>query len=187
MTDDDFEISEEPPRDEQGHPVHPERGHRICAATKSDRTTPTPHGRERDDYDYCLQPAGWGEDRDVGPCRNHPISGEQWGESNPNYQSGAYSEFTDLLGGDLSEREQAALDGLDLDEDGDDFVRDAIKEAYIKYKRTGDPAFLREVRQWTSEFNVVENGDTLDVTVDGEHAVELDSETAAAVREATRR
>jgi len=166
MTAEDYEISEDPPRDDQGHPVHPERGHRICAATKSDRTTPTDHGRERDDFEYCLQPAGWGEDRDIGPCRNHPVTGEQWGVSNPNYETGAYSEFTELLESDLSSREQAALDSLDLDEHGNEFVHDVIKEAYLKYKRTGDDGFLREVRQWMSEFNVVDATDHQEVEFD---------------------
>lgn len=167
----EYEISEEPPRDEQGHPVHPDpdKDHRICAAVKSDRTTPTDHGRERDEYDYCLLAAGWGTDRSVGPCQKHPISGEQWGKSNPNYESGAYSEFTNLLESDLSERERKALEALDLDEDGDEFVRDAIKEAYLKYKRTGDDAFLREVRQWMSEFNIVENTDEVEFTGDVQH------------------
>lgn len=115
MTDDEteYEISDEPPRDEDGHPIHPERGHRICGATKSDRTTPTEHGRERDEYDYCLLAAGWGEDRKVGPCQRHPITGEQWGESNPNYEHGLNSEL-------LSDKDKEKLDEL---EDYDDLEK----------------------------------------------------------------
>ena len=180
MTDDEFEISEEPPRDDRGHPVHPERGHRICGATKSDRTTPTDHGRERDDYEYCLLAAGWGTDRSVGPCSKHPVTGEQWGESNPNFEDGSYSEFHEFVVDDLSEREQEALEALDLDESADEFAKDVVLEAYIKYKRTGDDRFMREARQWASEFGVIEAAPDriegeFDVTTEVD--VELDEET----------
>ncbi|MDL0127083.1 hypothetical protein [Halobacterium salinarum] len=156
MTDPDFEISSEPPRDEDGHPIHPERGHRICGAVKSDRTTPTDHGRERDDVDYCLLAAGWGEDRSVGPCSKHPVTGEQWGESNPNHEHGAYSEFADFMFDSLTDREQDALEALDFDEHADQFAQDVVKEAYAKYLRSGDDRFLREARQWAAEFGVIE-------------------------------
>lgn len=163
----DYEISDEPPRDDQGHPIHPERGHRICGATKSERSTPAPHGRSRDDVAYCLQSAGWGTDRDVGPCKNHPITGEQWGESNPNYSSGAYSEFEDFMFDSLSERERNAVDALDFSEHAGQFAAGVVKEAYAKYQRTGDDRFLREARQWASEFGVIEAApDRLEVDTD---------------------
>lgn len=170
MTDDDeFTISEEPPRDESGHPIHPERGHRICGATKSDRTTPTEHGRERDDFDYCLLAAGWGKDRSVGPCSKHPVTGEQWGESNPNHKHGGYSEFQDFMQDSLTESEQEAMAALDLDEEGDTFAQDVVKEAYLKYHRTGDDRFLREARQWASEFGVIEKpAEKLEAKVDAD-------------------
>ncbi|WP_338756515.1 hypothetical protein V9T20_12670 (plasmid) [Halobacterium salinarum] len=152
----DYKISDEPPRDDQGHPVHPERGHRICGATKSDRSTPAPHGRSRDDVEYCLQSAGWGCDRSVGPCKNHPVSGEQWGESNPNYTSGAFSEFEDFMYDSLTERERDAVDALNLDDDGGQFAAGVVKEAYMKYQRSGDDRFLREARQWAAEFGVID-------------------------------
>lgn len=113
MTDDEtYEISDDPPRDESGHAIHPDpdKDHRICAAQKSDRTTPTEHGRERDEFSYCTLPAGWGKDRDIGPCRNHPISGEQWGESNPNFKHGLHSEA-------LSDEDKQMLDDLEEFED----------------------------------------------------------------------
>lgn len=155
MTDDSFNISEEPPRDECGHPVHPEKGYPICAATKSDRTTPTKHGRERDDYEYCLQRAGWGEDRDVGPCRDHPITGEQWGESNPNYKNGRHSKFQQLRRKRFTEEEQELIDSLDLDEHSDTFAEDVVKELYARALRTGDEKLYREARQWAKEFGVI--------------------------------
>lgn len=173
MTD-DYEISSEPPRDDQGHPIHPERDHRICGATKSDQTTPTDHGRERDDYDYCLLAAGWGTERGVGPCSKHPIKGEQWGKSNPNYEDGSYAEVRDFITNDATDAEQDFFDELDLEDGGSQFVHDVVKEAYIKYKRTGDERFLREVRQWLSEFNIVENGDEVELTGELDHAVDHD-------------
>jgi len=189
MTDDDveYEISEAPPRDDEGHPIHPEQGHRICGAVKSDRTTPTAHGRERDEYDYCLLAAGWGEDRSVGPCSKHPVTGEQWGQSNPNYEDGTYSEFEDFMFDSLTDREREALGALDLDEDADAFATDVVKEAYAKYLRTGDDRFLREARQWASEFGVIERpADQLEVDADVDTNGGLDEETEIALREALR-
>lgn len=189
MTDEDYEISEEPPRDDEGHPIHPERGHRICGATKSDKTTPTDHGRERDDVEYCLLAAGWGEDRSVGPCSKHPVTGEQWGESNPNYDGGDYSEFQDLQRESLTEREQSMLEAIDFDDHADDFAEDVVKEAYIKYQRTGDDRFLREARQWAKEFGVIASpADQLEVDAkvesDTEHS--LDEGTKEIAREVLR-
>lgn len=185
----DYEISDAPPRDDDGHPIHPERDHRICGAVKSDKTTPTEHGRERDEYDYCLLAAGWGEDRNVGPCSKHPITGEQWGDSNPNYEDGAYSEFEDFMYDSLTDQEREALDALDLDEDGDDFAKSVVKEAYAKYLRSGDDSFLREARQWASEFGVIEtppNKQEIEHSgqIDGEREHSVDDETREAVRDA---
>jgi len=185
--DAEFEISDEPPRDDQGHPAHPERGHRICGATKSERSTPAPHGRSRDDVEYCLQTAGWGTDRDVGPCRNHPISGEQWGKSNPNYSTGDYSTFQEFQRNRLTDSEQAAIDAINFDEHGDDFAEDVVKEAYAKYLRTGDDRFLREARQWAKEFGVIEQpADQLEVDADVDTNAGLDDDTEVALREALR-
>jgi len=190
MTEDGYEISEDPPRDEQGHPIHPERGHRICGATKSDKTTPTDHGRERDDIDYCLLAAGWGEDRSVGPCSKHPVTGEQWGESNPNYDTGSYSKFQELQRESMTEREQEMLDSLDLDEDAEAFAKGVVKEAYLKHHRTGDDRFLREARQWASEFGVIDTpADQLEVDaeVETEQMHTLDEGTKEIAREVLRR
>lgn len=172
MTDneaEEYEISSELPRDESSHAIHPERGHRICGAVKSDRTTPTEHGRERDDYEYCLLAAGWGADRSIGPCSKHPVTGEQWGESNPNHEHGGYSEFQDFMQEGLTDSEAAAIEALDLEEHGDDFAGDVVKEAYAKYLRTTDDRFLREARQWASEFGVIEKpAEKLEAKVDAD-------------------
>lgn len=159
MTDAEFEISEEPPRDEQGHPIHPERGHRICGAVKSDRTTPTEHGRERDEFDYCLLAAGWGEDRNVGPCRKHPVTGEQWGESNPNHSHGGYSEleaFDDYMMKPTPDEHREALESIDFDEHGKEYAATIVRRLTHEFRVTGDPRKAAEARHWASEFGLIE-------------------------------
>jgi hypothetical protein len=158
----DYEFSEEPPRNDVGYPLHPEKGYPICAAQKSDRTTPTDHGRERDDIDYCLQRAGWGTDRDIGPCRNHPVTGEQWGESNPNFKHGATSEY---FKSKLSDRQQRVfdewVDALDDPEEAVNLLGIVGMNLALRGEDAMDPALIREGRQLLSEFNVVPNEDEI--------------------------
>jgi len=179
----DYEIAQEPPRDEKGQPIHPEKGYPICAAKKSDRTTPTEHGRERDDVDYCLQRAGWGTDRDIGPCRNHPVTGEQWGKSNPNFKDGATSEY---FKSKLSERQRDVYDEVaeklaDPDE-ATNILRQVATRIILVGEHSNDPAMVREGRQLLSEFNIVENSDSvhidgeLDVTQSVEHDLDEDTQ-----------
>ncbi|UHQ96479.1 hypothetical protein [Natrinema halophilum] len=171
MTDHDLEIAPEAPTDAEGHPVHPDsdKSHRICAAQKSERTTPTEHGRERDDVPYCTLAAGWGVDeKSEGTCSHHLGAVDNRGENNGNYEHGAYSEFQDFMKeSTLSEKEQAAMEALDLEDHGQDFAADVVRQAYLKYLRTHDDRFLREARQWASEFGVIEKpADKLEATVD---------------------
>ncbi len=170
MTTDDREVA---PTDEEDHPIHPEKGYRICGAPKSDRTTPTSHGRERDDVDYCLQRAGWGTDREVGPCRDHPFEGSQVGKSNPNFKHGAFSE---LFRSDLSERERAAfdeaLDAVDDPEEIKEVLATVAIEHILKGKRSGDPRLTREGRQLLAEFNIVKSPEQVEV----EHSGSVDTE-----------
>lgn len=186
MTD-EFEISDEPPRDEDGHPIHPERGHRICGATKSDRTTPTEHGRERDDYEYCLLAAGWGEDRSVGPCSKHPVTGEQWGESNPNFKAGKTSEY---FKSKLSDRQrdvyEEVAEALDDDADAKVVLSHFATRLLMLGEHAQDAAMLREGRQILSEFGIVETAaEKREVehsgSIDGERT--LGEEERVAIRE----
>lgn len=168
MTEESHEIHEEAPTDDEGHPIHPERGHRICGARKSDRTTPTEHGRERDEYTYCLQVAGWGTDSDVGACRDHPYTGSQIGKSNPNHSTGAYSKH---MRSDLTDSEREAFDELvaSLEDPDDtlDAIRELAAEALLKYKRSADQRFLREFRQLADTFNMAPNEDSVEITGEG--------------------
>lgn len=169
----DYEISDEPPRDDQGHPIHPERGHRICGATKSDRSTPAPHGRSRDDVEYCLQSAGWGCDRSVGPCKNHPVSGEQWGESNPNFKHGKTSAY---FKSKLSDRQKDVfdewVDTLDDPEEAVNLLGVVGMNLALRGESANDPALVREGRQLLSEFNVVPNADAVEMTAEVEQTTE---------------
>ncbi|WP_226043493.1 hypothetical protein [Natrinema sp. DC36] len=175
MTDDEnYEISDEPPRDEDGHPVHPEKEHRICGATKSDRTTPTSHGRERDEYDYCLLAAGWGEDRSVGPCQKHPVTGEQWGESNPNFKAGQTSEY---FKSKLSPRQRDVYDevvtALDDDEDADTILTHFATRLMMLGEHSSDAALYKAGLETLSKFNIVENPDEINMNHSGEVEAEL--------------
>lgn len=188
----DLEISQQAPTDEGGHPIHPERGHRICAATKSDRTTPTEHGRERDDIPYCTLAAGWGvDDMSEGTCRHHLGAVDNRGANNPNFKHGAFSEY---LQDDLTEREREAIgdlvDRLDDPDEAGGVVRELVGDAVAKYKRSGDVRFLREIRQYLSDFNIAHAPEQLEVEhsgrIDGERTLELDDETQDAVRDVLR-
>jgi hypothetical protein len=163
MTDDpSLEISPEAPTNSEGHPVHPDpdKSHRICAATKSEKTTPTEHGRERDDVPYCTLAAGWGvEDLSEGPCKHHSGAIDNRGKNNGNYEDGAFSEYFE---DDMSEREVDAVNdhadtlaGDDNTAKKEEMARIAAK-TFTKFQRTGDHRFLREYRQLCSEFNLVD-------------------------------
>lgn len=159
MTDEDYEIASEPPSDSDGHPVHPDQDkhHKICAATKSDRTTPTEHGRERDDVEYCLLPAGWGTDREFGPCRNHPIEGPQLGESNPNFKDGRTSEY---FKSKLSERQREVYDevreSMGEDADPSEVLSAFITRLMLLGEHAQDASIIREARGWAKDFGVLE-------------------------------
>lgn len=166
MTEEDFEIADTAPTDSEGHPVHPDpdKSHRICGAEKSDRTTPTEHGRERDDIPYCTLAAGWGvEETTEGACSHHGgAGGGPSGEDNGNYKHGGFSK---VLTKGLSDREQEAIDevaGALGSEDPDEqleIIRHQAAEAWVRYRRSGDSRHLREYRQLVSEFNIVDNTD----------------------------
>lgn len=194
MTDDDpdFDISKEAPTDSDGHPVHPERGHRICAATKSDRTTPTSHGRERDDYDYCLLAAGWGTDRDYGACSKHPVTGPQWGASNPNFKNGATSQY---FKSKLSDRQRAVyddiLEALDDPEQSDQLLEMVFTRLLLLGEHSLDASFVREAFKIAKDFGVLDTvAEKHEVehsgSVDGEQTLSLDEPTKEIAREVLR-
>jgi hypothetical protein len=163
-----YQIHPDAPTDDDGHPAHPEKGHRICGRTKSDRTTPTDHGRERDDIPYCTLVAGWGVDGSSGgACSHHGgAGGGPEGEANGNWKHGGFSE---VLTKGLTEREEDAIDeiagalGSENPDDQFGIIRRQAAEAYVRYRRSGDSRHLREYRQLISEFNIVDNTDHVEV------------------------
>lgn len=115
----------------------------------------------------CGHPSGWGTDHSEGPCKFHGGAADNRGSKNGNYSHGAYSEFEDFMFDSLTNREREAVESLDLDEHAGQFAKDVVKEAFSKYLRTGDDRFLREARQWASEFGVIEAApDKLEVDTD---------------------
>lgn len=129
----------------------------------SEEPLPDRCGAECRNGGYCTQYPVEGSER----CRMHGGSSPT-GQDHPNFKHGAYSEhFTD----DLSEREQEAFDDL-VDDLGDEqtamnVVRQLTAEALLKYKRSNDTRFLREVRQLMSEFNIADSTDHVEVGGDG--------------------
>jgi len=106
---------------------------------------------------YCQATPGRGTDHvGRGRCKHHGGAANNRGENNGNYKHGGYSKFQDFLTDGLNEREQEAIQALDFDENAQQFAKDVVKEAYAKYLRSGDDRFLREARQWASEFGVIE-------------------------------
>jgi hypothetical protein len=113
------------------------------------------------------------ECRSGGFCESYPVDGAERcrmhggtaseknaGKKNGNFEHGAYSEH---FKSDLSEREEDAfgdlVDALEDESRTQAVFREAAAELFLKYKRSGDPRFLREARQLLSEFNVVDATD----------------------------
>lgn len=75
---------EDVPTDDDGRPIHPEKGFPICGMEKTDASDES----KRDDIPYCLRRAGWGTDRPTdrgGACRLHGGAGgapEGWRNGN---------------------------------------------------------------------------------------------------------
>lgn len=62
-------VHDDAPTNDDGVPIHPEKGYPICGYEKTDAVDK--HGGKREDIPYCLQAAGWGTDRSTGHCRAH--------------------------------------------------------------------------------------------------------------------
>lgn len=66
-------VHEDAPTDDEGRPIHPEKGYPVCGQPKTDATAN--NGRKREDVPYCLQYAGHGTDRKTGACSKHGGAG----------------------------------------------------------------------------------------------------------------
>lgn len=153
-------IHPEAPVDDAGNPVHPERGHHICGRGKSDRTTPTDHGRERDDVPYCLLAAGHGTSDpkrtgEPGAACTHHGGDSPMGPDNPAFRSGAFSKW---FTSHLTEDEQAAFDDaremLDDPEDAQEVAKHAAMLCLIQARRSGDERFYRRFESICDKFGI---------------------------------
>lgn len=124
--------------DDQGQPRHPDddKEYAICAAPKSDRTSPTEHGRERDDVPYCTLAAGWGRDGiREGHCTKHGApKSDVSGWDNPNAKHGLYF---DLEKSSLTDDEIELLEQLD-DVDSKQMLEQLVNMMGVRFRRAYD-------------------------------------------------
>lgn len=107
-------VHDDAPTDDEGRPVHPEKGYHICGMSKTDATAN--NGRKRDDIPYCLQYAGHGTDRKTGACSKHGGAGgapEGWANGNSRHLL-----YSKRMNDDDVEEFQAAVTTVDGDRIG---------------------------------------------------------------------
>jgi len=136
----------------------------VCGCTKRDGSG-----------DTCQLPSGWGTDNDDGPCKYH--GGASSGAPEDNDNATTHGAFKEHFRSDLTPAEEDAIKDLvahltDIDDERA-IAAEAAAEALIKYKRSGDVRFLREARQWFSEFNLIPNEDVFEHTGDGGGPMEI--------------
>jgi len=106
-------VHDDAPRDDEGRPVHPERGYIICGQPKTDATAN--NGRKREDVPYCLQYAGAGTDRPTeagGACSKHGgAGGAPTGWENGNARHLLFSERMNEDDRDVFEKVVEGPDG----------------------------------------------------------------------------
>lgn len=66
-------VHDDAPTNDDGVPIHPEKGYPICGYPKTDAVDK--NGRKRTDIPYCTLQAGWGTDRSTGICSKHGGAG----------------------------------------------------------------------------------------------------------------
>lgn len=124
--------------DDENRPIHPddEKDHAICAAPKSDRTSPTEHGRERDEIPYCTLAAGWGrEGIGEGHCTKHGAAKtDMSGWDNPNAKHGLYF---DLEKSSLDDDEIDLLQELD-DVDSKKQLEQLVNLMGVRFRKAYD-------------------------------------------------
>lgn len=149
------------------------------------------HGGRNSDGDPCGRPAGWGTDFDSGKCKQHrgtspdgdSHEGNDWAATH-----GAYSEsfVRDFLRDDEIERVRQFEELAGSVEGAQAVARTAAGIALEQFRRTGDERFLRRYESICDTFGIAP-ADELELSgsVDGEHTLSFDDETAAAIRQAT--
>lgn len=124
----------------------------------------------------CGLPAGWGTDHQgEGACKHH--GGASSGAPSGNENAVKHGAFKEHFSSDLTPGEQGAIQDLvdhltDIDDERA-IAAEVAAEALMKYKRSADSRFLREARQWFSEFNLIPNEDVFEHTGSGGSPMEV--------------
>lgn len=126
--------------------------------------------------DECQLPAGWGTDHSgEGACKHHGGASSGAPENNDNATThGAFKEhFRSDLTDDEKEAITALVDHLEDITGPRAIAAESAAEALMKYKRSADSRFLREARQWFGDFNLIPNGDELELSGDGSNPLNV--------------
>ena len=115
------------------------------------------------DDGYCE-----GYQMDNGRCYHHggqrENGGAPGGEENGSYDHGAFSEhFRSDLTDDETDALADMIDALEAIDGAKAIPAEIAAEALMKYKRSADTRFLREARQYLSEFNILENAESVNL------------------------
>lgn len=129
------------------------------------------HGGTNRHGEPCGNPEGWGTDFDEGKCRHHRGTSPDGKSHEGNDNAVTHGAFREHFRSDLRDDEKEAIDNLvehlrDIDDERA-LAAEIAAEALMKYKRAADSRFLREARQWFSEFNLIPNEDVFEHTGDG--------------------
>jgi hypothetical protein len=157
----DFEYGDGVPTDDDGRPIHPEKGYPVCGYPTTDAVDET-HGRKRQEIEACLLPGGWGTDRDTGACRNHfgASPGGPTGWQNGNARHLLYSERMTDDDREIFDAVVQAPDGVDADlmrvEDMADMLKQVIGFEFTR--------LIRAIRETPG----VKRVETVECTVCGE-------------------
>lgn len=143
----------------------------------SDKPTCGDHGGQNRRGQPCKRVEGWGTDFESGKCRNHRGTNEDGSSHEGNENAVTHGAFKEHFSSDLTEAEQEAIDDLvdHLTDINDEraIAAEVAAEALMKYKRSADSRFLREARQWFSEFNLIPNEDVFEHTGSGGNPMEV--------------
>lgn len=122
----------------------------------------SPEDRYSHDSGYCEA-----DPMDNGRCYHHGGQRENGGAPEGNDNAATHKAFSEHFRSDLTESEENALDSLvshlESIDDERSIAAECAGEALMKYKRSGDSRFLREARQWFSDFNLLPNEDQLNI------------------------
>lgn len=93
------------------------------------------------------------------------------GAPEDNENAVTHGAFKKHFRSDLEPEEKDAIDDMvaslrEIDDERE-IPAEVAAEALIKYKRSADSRFMREARQWFSEFNLLPNEDTMELTGEG--------------------